>query len=109
MRYLLRPSLLALAVASVALAQRPENASICDYYAVKTYGSNSSDTQFRLMQHIVALAFGGGSGLTGASDESTGILNHGFFDGKVVYLRPWFDGSSMSLALISLDRHMLVA
>ncbi|KAI3317326.1 hypothetical protein HD806DRAFT_515560 [Xylariaceae sp. AK1471] len=99
MQYLLRSSLLVIAVASVALAQRSANASICDYYAAKTYGSNSSDTQFRLMQHIVALAFGGGSGLSGASDESTGILNHGFFDGQAVYLRPWFDGSKATTNL----------
>ncbi|KAI0140197.1 hypothetical protein GGR57DRAFT_488258 [Xylariaceae sp. FL1272] len=79
--------------ASVVAAQRPSDASICDYYAEAKYGSNSSDSQFKLMEHIVALAFGGGTDLKGASNLSTGILNTGNFEGLAVNLRPWFDGS----------------
>ncbi|KAI1264470.1 hypothetical protein F5Y18DRAFT_390573 [Xylariaceae sp. FL1019] len=78
---------------SVLAAQRPSDASICDYYAETRYGSNSSDSQFKLMEHIVALAFGGGTDLQGASNLSTGILNSGNFEGLAVNLRPWFDGS----------------
>ncbi|KAI8626191.1 hypothetical protein F5Y19DRAFT_229538 [Xylariaceae sp. FL1651] len=99
MRRLLRSALLLAVAANVAFSQRPENATICDYYATEKYGTNSSDTQFQLMQHIVALAFGGGSGLPNASEDSTGILNPGSFDGQAVYLRSWFDGSKATTNL----------
>ncbi|KAI1109762.1 hypothetical protein F5Y14DRAFT_392145 [Nemania sp. NC0429] len=79
--------------------QRPSTASICDYYAMQRFGANSSETQFMLMEHIVALAFGGGANLPNASDESTGILNPGSFNGVAVNLRPWFDGSKATTNL----------
>jgi hypothetical protein len=74
-----------------ALADRPSNESICDYYAAQRYGASNSTTQLRLMQGIVAYAYAGGN-----TPNSTGIFNHGQFDGHDVYLRPWFDGSSMA-------------
>ncbi|MCJ1283728.1 hypothetical protein MMC26_003059 [Xylographa opegraphella] len=76
----------------VSLAQRPSNASICDYYAESLYGMNSSATQFQLIQSIVALAFSGGSNLTNVSSDITGILNPGTFQGLDVDLQPWFNG-----------------
>ncbi|MCJ1245335.1 hypothetical protein MMC30_002539 [Trapelia coarctata] len=77
----------------LSVAQRPSNASICDYYAKARYGANNSDTQFELVQSIVSLAFGGKFNLTNVSSEITGILNPGIFKGDPVYLRPWFDGT----------------
>ncbi|MCJ1437037.1 hypothetical protein MMC27_006422 [Xylographa pallens] len=77
----------------VSLAQRPSNASICDYYAESLYGTNSSATQFQLIQSIVALAFSGGSNLTNVSSDITGILNPGTFQGLGVDLQPWFNGA----------------
>ena len=85
---------LPLLLAGSALAQRPSDSSICDYYAKVKYGTNSTDNQFALIQNIVALAFGGGASLQGAPTESTGILNPGTFEGQAVNLRSWFDGSS---------------
>ena len=76
-----------------SLAQRPSNASICDYYAGSLYGTNSSATQFQLIQSIVALAFSGGSNLTNVSSDITGILNPGTFQGLGVDLQPWFNGA----------------
>jgi len=80
----------------VALAQRPGNATICDYYAIQRYGSNSSTTQNLLIQDVVALAFGGGAKFPQYSNV-TGILNPGTFiyNGQIipVDLRPWFNGS----------------
>ena len=81
------------------LAQRPSNASICDYYAEKLYGLNNSDTQFELVQGIVALAFGGSFNLTNISSDITGILNPGTLNGLSVNLQPWFDGSLESTNL----------
>lgn len=80
------------------LAQRPSNASLCDYYALQLYGSNTSTTQFNLVQNILALAFAGGSGLSNVSSSLTGIFNPGSIelnDGSNlnVDLRSWFNGS----------------
>ena len=84
------------------LAQRPSNASICDFYAPNAstcdnyaqelFGANNSNIQFQFVQHIVALAFGGSFNLSGTL-SITGILNPGSFNGLNVDLRPWFNSS----------------
>ncbi len=81
-----------------ALAQRPSNASLCDYYATSLYGANTTDTQFTLIQSILALAFAGGSGLANVSTDLTGIFNPGSVVNPSgitipVDLQPWFNGS----------------
>ncbi|KAI1170025.1 hypothetical protein F4777DRAFT_584304 [Nemania sp. FL0916] len=99
MRYPFGAVLLLATVISLGAAQRPSSASICDYYAMQRFGANSSDAQFKLMEHIVALAFGGGANLGNASDDSTGILNTGSFNGLTINLRSWFDGSKATTNL----------
>ena len=75
-------------------AQRPSTASTCDYYAQSLYGANNSQTQYQLVQHIVALAFAGApSGNTNISSDITGILNPGTFQDLPVDLAPWFNGA----------------
>ena len=97
--------LITILIANV-VAQRPGGVSICDYYAEQLYGANRSDTQLRLVQTIVAAAFGGGSSLPGASSLLTGILNpgtytptSGLYQAINVDLRPWFNGSLQSTNL----------
>lgn len=90
-----------------AWAQRPSNASLCDYYATSLYGANTTDNQFRLIQSILALAFAGGSGLANVSTELTGIFNPGTVvnpNGTTipVDLQPWFNGSIDSTNLNNL-------
>lgn len=82
------------------VAQRPSNASLCDYYAINLYGANTTDTQFQLIQSILALAFAGagGTGLSNVSSDLTGIFNPGTVVDpsgvKIgVDLQPWFNGS----------------
>ena len=80
------------------LAQRPQNASICDYYAELLYGRNTSQTQYQLTQKIITLAFAGAPpGSTNISSDLTGILNPGTFPYQGtklgVNLLPWFNGS----------------
>jgi hypothetical protein len=87
--------LLAVFFATV-LGQRPDNTSLCDYYAEALYGTNSNVTQFRLIQSIVGLAFAGPFNLPNASSDLTGIWNPGTFNGHSVNLRPWFNGSIAS-------------
>jgi hypothetical protein len=77
----------------VSLAQRPSNASTCDYYTMNRYGTNTSTSQFQLVQSIIALAFGGGFNISNVSSEITGILNPGTYQNYSVDLRPWFNGS----------------
>jgi hypothetical protein len=83
----------------VSSAQRPQNATICDYYAVANFGSNSTGTQLKLMESILALAFGGAGPLQNVSSSITGIFNAGSFDGTPVDLQPWFNGSKQSTNL----------
>ena len=80
----------------LSLAQRPSNASTCDYYAEVRYGANNSNTQLQLMQDIVVLSFGGSFNLGNFSTNVTGILNPGVYDGTYVDLLPYFDGSIQS-------------
>jgi hypothetical protein len=80
-------------------AQRPANASICDYYASVQFGVNNSATQRQLVQSIVGLAYSGAMNLTNVSPDLTGIFNPGTFGGENVDLRPWFNGSKASTNL----------
>lgn len=76
-------------------AQRTNtNLSTCDYYAEQLYGQNNNVTQYRLIQHIVSLAFGGGDFPgSNVSSDITGILYPGSISGTPVDLRPWFNGT----------------
>jgi hypothetical protein len=81
------------------LAQRPSNATLCDYYTIQLLGVNTTASQFTLIQNIISLAFAGGSGVPNASSEITGIFNPGTVINPntgttiPVDLLPWFNGS----------------
>ena len=77
-------------------AQRPTNASVCDYYAQTKYGANSSATQLKFIQNVVALAFEGGSRLSNIPPELTGILRPGKHNGANIDLQQYFNGSRAS-------------
>lgn len=81
---------------TTSTAQRPDDASVCDYYAEERYGANDTESQHNLVKHIVSLAFEGGSALDNKSETLTGILRPGKFDEKDVDLRSWFNGSRAS-------------
>jgi hypothetical protein len=81
---------------SSGFAQRPNSATVCDYYAQTKFGANSSATQLRFMQNVVCLAFEGGSSLTNVSSELTGILRPGKFLGNDIDLLQYFNGSRAS-------------
>lgn len=86
-------ALLLVAVAQTAAAQRGDT-SICDYYAKELYGDSSMESQLKLMTSIVAFAYAGGDDMDGADKNSSGIFKAGSIDNDVVYLRPYFDGTS---------------
>jgi hypothetical protein len=86
-------------VAKTVIVSRPDNQSICDYYAEQLHGESNITTQLRLMQAIVAYAYAGGDAVlrpTKNATNGTGIFNPGQYNGKDVFLRSWFDGSSMT-------------
>ncbi|KAE9364914.1 hypothetical protein N431DRAFT_446630 [Stipitochalara longipes BDJ] len=83
----------------VSSAQRPSNATICDYYAITNYGSNTTATQLKLMSSILALAFGGAGSLPNVNSSITGIFNTGTYQGVTVDLQPWFNGTKQSTNL----------
>lgn len=80
----------------IACAQRPTNASVCDYYATARYGANSSDTQLKFIQNVVCLAFEGGTKLNNVSSDITGILRKGKFNSMDIDLLQYFNGSRAS-------------
>ncbi|KAK4187506.1 hypothetical protein QBC35DRAFT_498440 [Podospora australis] len=80
----------------LSVQQRPNGASVCDYYAQQKYGANTSDTQRELVRRIVTLAFEGGSKLSNVSDGLTGILRPGKFNDVDINLLPYFNGSRAS-------------
>jgi len=83
----------------VSSAQRPSNATICDYYAINQFGANTTATQLKLMSSILALAFGGAGNLPNVNSSITGIFNPGQYQGTPVDLQPWFNGSKDSTNL----------
>jgi hypothetical protein len=80
----------------LGFAQRPTNASVCDFYAQERFGANNSETQLKFIQNVVSLAFEGGSRLTNVSTEITGILRPGKFNGMNIELLQYFNGSRAS-------------
>lgn len=81
---------------NLVAGQRPEDWKSCDYYALRRYGKNDTETEYQLIQSIVTLAFAGGSRLDNASNALTGILNPGRYKNNPINLRSWFDGSKAS-------------
>jgi hypothetical protein len=95
MRFLATIAYLTLLI-NFGVAQRPNSASVCDYYAQTRFGTNSSATQLKFMQNVVCLAFEGGSSLNNVSSDLTGILRPGKFLGNNIDLLPYFNGSKAS-------------
>jgi hypothetical protein len=84
------------AVVQLGSAQRPNSASVCDYYAQQRFGANSSEAQLKFMQNVVCLAFEGGTTLSNVSTDLTGILRPGKFKGSDINLISYFNGTRAS-------------
>ena len=77
-------------------AQRPNSASVCDYYAQARFGANTSATQLKWIQSVVTLAFEGGTTLNNVTSELTGILRPGKINDAAIDLHQYFNGSRAS-------------
>jgi len=83
----------------LSLAQRPNNSSLCDYYAGELYRESNETTQAKLIRSIVSLAFAGPANNQDVRPDLTGILNPGKFNGQYINLQGWFDGTKDSTNL----------
>lgn len=88
-------SLLAL-VPTIALAQRPANTSICDYYTNALFGNNTGASQYMLLTALVNTGVIGNWTANAANVKVNGILAPGMYNGVHVNLLPYFDGSLKS-------------
>ncbi len=89
-----------LAVLSFASAQRPQDVSICDYYApIVTGQENSASSQYELMLKITHTFILGNYTQPNVGVKVTGIASPGSFDGHEVNLLPYFTGGYASTNL----------
>lgn len=90
-------SLLMLAAATGALAQRPANVSICDYYTTALLKDNNATNQYTLLTLLVNTAVIGNYTQPNVGVSVPGILNpKGSYKGVPVNLVPYFDGGLYS-------------
>ncbi|KAF2155285.1 hypothetical protein K461DRAFT_276484 [Myriangium duriaei CBS 260.36] len=79
-----------LAAASLALAQRPSNTSMCDYYTTALFTDNTAANQYALVKAVVDRA---GVGNATSNPVVTGIVKPGMYNGVKVDISPYFTGA----------------
>lgn len=86
-----------LAMASAAVAQRPSNVSICDYYTTALLKENNATNQYTLLTLLVNTAVIGNYTQPNVGVAVPGILNpNGTYNGTKVNLVPYFNGGLAS-------------
>ena len=95
-----RNSILLLAAATNAFAQRPHSVSVCDYYSHALFKDNGGETQQKLLVYIVNTAvvgtYNNSHVINALGVEVPGILAPGDFNGTKVNLLPYFNGGFKS-------------
>lgn len=86
-----------LAAVGTAVAQRPSNTSICDYYTTALLKENNATNQYTLLTLVVNTAVIGNYTKPNVGIMVPGILNpKGMYNGTAVNLLPYFDGGLAS-------------
>lgn len=85
-----------LAAVGTAVAQRPSNTSICDYYTTALLKENNATNQYTLLTLVVNTAVIGNYTQPNVGIKVPGILATGTFNGTTVNLLPYFDGGLAS-------------
>lgn len=85
-----------LAAASLASAQRPNDTSICDYYAKALLKESNATTQQTLLTLVVNTAVIGNYTMPNVGIKVPGILAPGMVNGTAVNLLPYFSGGLKS-------------
>ena len=83
------------AAAGLAAAQRPANMSICDYYTTALLKDNTPQNQMTILTLVVNTAVIGNQS-TENKVQVPGILAKGTYNGTMVDLLPYFDGTLKS-------------
>lgn len=86
----------AAAVATGAMAQRPTNTSICDYYTTALLMNNTAANQYTLLTLVVNTAVIGNYTQPNVGIAVPGILAKGTYNGTAVNLLPYFNGQLAS-------------
>ncbi|GJN77158.1 hypothetical protein PLIIFM63780_000647 [Purpureocillium lilacinum] len=81
-----------LAVATTALAQRPSDTPICDYYTTALLKENNATNQATLLTLLVNTVVIGNYTMPNTGVMVPGILAKGMQDGEEVNLLPYFSG-----------------
>jgi hypothetical protein len=90
-------NILPLALATTAVAQRPSNVSICDYYTTALLKENTAANQLTLLTLLVNTAVIGNYTQPNVGVAVPGILNpNGTYNGTAVNLVPYFSGALAS-------------
>lgn len=85
-----------LAAVGAAVAQRPSNTSICDYYTTALLKENNATNQYTLLTLVVNTAVIGNYTKPNVGIKVPGILATGTFNGTTVNLLPYFNGGLAS-------------
>ncbi|KAJ5667810.1 uncharacterized protein N7477_006380 [Penicillium maclennaniae] len=94
---LVKSLVVALAAVGAAVAQRPTNESICDYYTTALLKTNNATNQYTLLTLLVNTAVIGNYTQPNVGVSVPGILNpNGTYNGTKVNLVPYFDGGLAS-------------
>jgi hypothetical protein len=94
---LFRSIAIALATVGAAIAQRPANESICDYYTTALLMTNNATNQHTLLTLLVNTVVIGNYTQPNVGVSVPGILDpHGMYNGTKVNLLPYFDGDLAS-------------
>ncbi|KAI9741833.1 MAG: hypothetical protein M1834_000219 [Cirrosporium novae-zelandiae] len=83
-------------VATMALAQRPSNISMCDYYTTALLKNNTAENQYTLLTLVVNTAVIGNYTMPNVGIAVPGILAKGMYNGTEVNLLPYFNGGLAS-------------
>ncbi|KAK2017485.1 hypothetical protein LZ32DRAFT_665397 [Colletotrichum eremochloae] len=85
-----------IAAASVAVAQRPTDTPICDYYTTALLKNNTAENQYTLLTLLVNTAVIGNYTMPNVGVKVAGILAPGTYNGAEVNLLPYFNGELAS-------------
>lgn len=89
--------LVSLAMVGAAVAQRPSNVSICDYYTTALLKENNATNQYTLLTLLVNTVVIGNYTQPNVGVAVPGVLNpKGTYNGTSVNLVPYFNGGLAS-------------
>ncbi|KAK1546635.1 hypothetical protein CPAR01_00602 [Colletotrichum paranaense] len=87
---------LALAIATGVIAQRPADTPICDYYTTALLKNNTGANQYTLLTLLVNTVVIGNYTMPNVGIKVDGILAPGMYNGAEVNLLPYFNGDLAS-------------